>query len=256
MAERQPRPILIAEGGRRIGLALTYHFLLQRQPVIVSYRTPYPVIDNPHDAGALRPQADFSSDDDILTLVEAAKSHTSSPRVIIHNVSDWMTEKPRVALNTVINRMMQIHVYTPYLLNHVLEGLLRGRSHTVSDIIHIIDYIVECGSDKRIVYVASKTALNNMARSFARKLAPEIKVNAVAPSLTMFNGSDGEAYHRQALDRSLMKITPDEKEVSDLIDYPFTSCYVTGRSFAVDGGRPLRWWKWFQLGANSQAHSP
>ncbi|MGG5840377.1 dihydromonapterin reductase, partial [Huaxiibacter chinensis] len=25
----------------------------------------------------------------------------------------------------------------------------------------------------------------------------------------------------------------------DLIDYLFTSCYVTGRSFGVDGGRPL-----------------
>ncbi|MDE9306189.1 hypothetical protein PZX62_22280, partial [Klebsiella pneumoniae] len=28
--------------------------------------------------------------------------------------------------------------------------------------------------------------------------------------------------------------------LSDLIDYLFTSRYVTGRSFAVDGGRPLR----------------
>ncbi|RDT63382.1 dihydromonapterin reductase, partial [Klebsiella pneumoniae] len=28
--------------------------------------------------------------------------------------------------------------------------------------------------------------------------------------------------------------------VIDLIDYLLTSCYVTGRTFAVDGGRPLR----------------
>lgn len=45
MAEQQPRPILITGGGRRIGLALAHHFLLQHQPVIVSYRTPYPAID-------------------------------------------------------------------------------------------------------------------------------------------------------------------------------------------------------------------
>ncbi len=78
-----------------------------------------------------------------------------------------------------------------------------------------------------------------MTRSFARKLAPEVKVNAIAPSLIMFNEGDDEAYRQQALDKSLMKIAR-RKEISDLIDYLFTSRYVTGRSFAVDGGRPLR----------------
>ncbi len=71
MAEQQPRPVLITGGGRRIGLALAHHFLLQHQPVIVSYRTPYPAIDGLRDAGALCLQADFSSDDGILTFAEA-----------------------------------------------------------------------------------------------------------------------------------------------------------------------------------------
>ena len=66
MAEQQPRPILITGAGRRIGLALAHHFLQQRQPVIVSYRTPYPAIDGLREAGALCLQADFSSDDGIL----------------------------------------------------------------------------------------------------------------------------------------------------------------------------------------------
>ncbi len=119
-------------------------------------------------------------------------------------------------------------------------GAASGHGHAASDIIHITDYVVERGSDKHIAYAASKAALDNMTRSFARKLAPEVKVNAIAPSLIMFNEGDDEAYRQQALDKSLMKIAPGEKEISDLIDYLFTSRYVTGRSFAVDGGRPLR----------------
>ena len=240
MAEQQPRPVLITGGGRRIGLALAHHFLQQHQPVIVSYRTPYPAIDDLRQAGALCLQADFSSDDGILTFAEAVKSNTSGLRAIIHNASDWMAEKPGVPPSTVLNRMMQIHVHAPYLLNHALEELLRGHGHAASDIIHITDYVVERGSDKHIAYAASKAALDNMTRSFARKLAPEIKVNAIAPSLIMFNEGDDEAYRQQALDKSLMKIAPGEKEISDLIDYLFTSRYVTGRSYAVDGGRPLR----------------
>ena len=98
-----------------------------------------------------------------------------------------------------------------YLLNHALESLLRGFGHAASDIIHITDYVVERGSDKHIAYAASKAALDNMTRSFARKLAPEVKVNAIAPSLIMFNEHDDAEYRKQALDKSLMKIAPGEK---------------------------------------------
>ncbi len=53
-----------------------------------------------------------------------------------------------------------------------------------------------------------------MTRSFARKLAPEVKVNAIAPSLIMFNEGDDEAYRQQALDKSLMKIAPAKKRLA------------------------------------------
>lgn len=241
MAEIQPRPILITGGGRRIGLALAHHFLTQQQPVIISYRTYYPAIDALREAGAICLHADFSTDESILAFAEEVKAHASNGlRAIIHNASDWMAEKPGIALTTVLASMMQIHVNTPYLLNHALESLLSGHGHAASDIIHITDYVVERGSDKHIAYAASKAALDNMSRSFARKLAPEIKVNAIAPSLILFNEGDDAEYRRHALDKSLMKIAPGEKEIIDLIEYLFSSSYVTGRSFAVDGGRHLR----------------
>ncbi|WP_426616969.1 dihydromonapterin reductase [Raoultella sp. R2A007] len=241
MDTRQPRPILITGGGRRIGLALAHHFLSQQQPVIISYRTHYPAIDALRDAGAICLAADFNSDDAIMTFAEAVKQHAGNGlRAIVHNASDWMAEKPGIPLSTVLSSMMQIHVHVPYLLNHALEGLLRGHGHAASDIIHITDYVVERGSDKHIAYAASKAALDNMTRSFARKLAPEIKVNAVAPSLIMFNEGDDAEYRRQALDKSLMKSVAGEQEIIDLLEYLFASHFVTGRSFAVDGGRHLR----------------
>ena len=159
---------------------------------------------------------------------------------MIHNASGWLPEKPGTPLTDVLSAMLQVHVHAPYLLNHELEGLLRGQGHSGADIIHFTDYVVERGSDKHIAYAASKAALDNMTRSFARKLAPEVKVNSIAPSLILFNEHDDASYRQKALNKSLMKIAPGEKEIIDLVDYLLTSCYVTGRSFAVDGGRPLR----------------
>ncbi|MFK3659317.1 dihydromonapterin reductase [Scandinavium sp. NPDC088450] len=240
MGERKTRPVLITGGGRRIGLALAHHFVNQQQPVIVSYRTRYDAIGVLEKAGALCLPADFSTDEGILAFAEQVKSQTDGLRALIHNASAWVPEKPGLPLSDVMHQMMQIHVNAPYLLNHALEPLLRGHGHAASDIIHFTDYVVEKGSDKHIAYAASKAALDNMTRSFARKLAPEVKVNAIAPALILFNEHDDADYRQQALNKSLMKIEPGEKEIIDLVEYLLSSCYVTGRSFGVDGGRPLR----------------
>ena len=190
MGTQHPLPILVTGGGRRIGLAIAWHFINQKQPVIVSYRTRYPAIDGLTKAGALCIQADFSTNEGILTFADTVKERASGLRAIVHNAIAWMAEKPGTPLSDVLACMMQIHVNTPYLLNHALEGMLRGHGHAAADIIHFTDYVVEKGSDKHIAYAASKAALDNMTRSFARKLAPEVKVNAIAPSLILFNEGD------------------------------------------------------------------
>ncbi len=169
MGKTQPLPILITGGGRRIGLALAWHFINQKQPVIVSYRTHYPAIDGLINAGAQCIQADFSTNDGVMAFADEVLKSTHGLRAILHNASAWMAEKPGAPLADVLACMMQIHVNTPYLLNHALERLLRGHGHAASDIIHFTDYVVERGSDKHIAYAASKAALDNMTRSFARR---------------------------------------------------------------------------------------
>ncbi len=70
MGKAQPLPILITGGGRRIGLALAWHFINQKQPVIVSYRTHYPAIDGLINAGAQCIQADFSTNDGVMAFAD------------------------------------------------------------------------------------------------------------------------------------------------------------------------------------------
>ncbi len=234
------RPIVLTGGGKRIGLALAQHFVARKQPLIISYRTHYPAIDLLKQAGVICLEADFSDDEGILDFAKQVRTITPSLRAIIHNASDWQAEIPEVSLGCTLDRMMQIHVKVPYLLNHEFAPLLRGSEPASGDIIHLTDYVAERGSSKHIAYAASKAALDNMTRSFARKLAPEIKVNAIAPAMIMFNDHDDTAYRQQSLDKSLMKIEPGAEEIVRLVEYLLASRYVTGRTHGVDGGRPLR----------------
>ncbi|BCG09603.1 dihydromonapterin reductase [Buttiauxella agrestis] len=234
------RPILITGAGKRIGLALARHFLAQQQPVIISYRTRYPAVAELEKAGAICLFGDFSTNDGIKQFAAEVKQHCDGLRAILHNASAWLAESPDFSPAETLAAMLQIHVNAPYLLNQYLEPLLRGHGQAGSDIIHFTDYVVERGSDKHIAYAASKAALDNMTRSFARKLAPEVKVNAIAPAMIMFNEHDDAEYRKAALNKSLMKIAPGEQEIIGLVEYLLNSEYVTGRTHAVDGGRPLR----------------
>lgn len=66
-----------------------------------------------------------------------------------------------------------------------------------------------------------------------------MKVNSIAPSLILFNEHDDAEYRQQALNKSLMKTAHGEK--SDRHGRLLaTSCFVTGRSLPLDGGRHLR----------------
>lgn len=76
----------------------------------------------------------------------------------------------------------------------MLERLLCGYGYVVSDIIYFIDYVVECGSDKYIVYAVSKAVLDNMICLFVCKLVLEVKVNFIVLLLILFNEYDDVEY--------------------------------------------------------------
>lgn len=122
MGKTQPLPILITGGGRRIGLALAWHFINQKQPVIVSYRTHYPAIDGLIKAGAQCIQADFSTNDGVMAFADEVLKSTHGLRAILHNASAWMAEKPGAPLTDVLACMMQIHTCSTMLWKDYCVG--------------------------------------------------------------------------------------------------------------------------------------
>ena len=231
-------PILITGAGQRIGLAFALHCLEQGKPVIATYRTRRPAVDTLEQAGALCIHADFSTNHGIDSFIGTLKGETDSLRAIIHNASDWLPESPASEPADVMAAMMQIHSMTPYRINLACRHLLEN-SDAGADIVHMTDYVVEKGSAKHIAYAASKAALSNLTLSFARLLAPRVKVNSIAPSLIMFNEGDDEAYREKTLKKSLLGIAPGEAAAVQALDFLLDNPYITGRSIGLDGGRPL-----------------
>jgi len=241
--------IVITGAGQRVGLYCATQLLKQDYQVVVSYRKHSPGIAALEEAGAHCIQADFTSLADMAGFVEALAVYPTL-RAIIHNASSWQADLPLAPVATTTNLLSQlaqdaavfdamqhIHARAPYLLNRALLPQLSGSP--TADIIHLTDFVAAVGSSKHQAYAASKAALENLTLSLSRKLAPKIKVNAIAPALLMFNEGDDAAYREKALAKSLMAIEPGPDEVWQSILYLLNSRYITGRILALDGGRHL-----------------
>lgn len=230
-------PILITGVGKRIGFALAKHFLDLGIPVIGTYRKQYPQLETLVGADLI--QVDFYNQESVGHLIHHIQHSYTELRAIVHNASDWLAESDNTPPCEVFDKMMKVHAGVPYQLNLALSDQLKN-SGCIADIIHITDYVAEKGSKKHIAYAASKAALDNMTLSFSALLAPQVKVNSIAPSLILFNPEDSESYRAKALDKSLMKSTPGESEIIQAVNYLLASRAVTGRTLAIDGGRHLR----------------
>lgn len=228
--------VVLTGGTRRVGLFTARALQQAGYQVLVTYRQQQPIITELQNEGIAVAYADFSSPEGTQRFINQLQQRVSSVRAIIHNASCWVDDQqPVVAME----QSWQCHVMAPYLINQQCAPLLRANKG-MADIIHITDYVAEAGSRHHIAYAASKAALNNMMVSFAKTLAPDIKVNSIAPSLLMFHENDTPDYRQQTLAKSALGIEPGPRVLAETVAYLLDNPYITGRCLALDGGRNVK----------------
>ena len=245
MSEEQTQaPILITGGGRRLGRHAAETFADGGQPVIITYRTDRPELDSLRAKGIVTLQADFSDQTGILDFIERLKAETSSLRAVIHNASDWLPDQKGVDNASLMQsaegfqHLFSVHMLAPFLINQACESLLLAH-HGSRDIIHLTDAVVRKGSKKHGAYVATKAGLESLTQSFAARFAPDIKVNAIAPALIMFQPGDDAEYREKALKKSALQIEPGAEVITQTIRYVLENAYLTGVILPVEGGRSV-----------------
>jgi dihydromonapterin reductase/dihydrofolate reductase len=81
--------------------------------------------------------------------------------------------------------------------------------------------------------------LENLSKSFAKKLAPKVRVNTIQPGALAFLPEHSEDAKTVVLQNSLLKIEagfdPILRAIHSIIDNPF----ITGTAIKVDGGRSI-----------------
>lgn len=97
------------------------------------------------------------------------------------------------------------------------------------------------GGGSSMAYSASKAAVHNLTRNLARALAPEVRVNAIAPGAVESPWLDWTPEQLKAqVEKSLLKKVGKPADYADVILFlAFGNEFVTGDMIVVDGGLTL-----------------
>ncbi len=231
---------MVTGAGRRVGYHIARRLHQDGYTVIAHYRTLTPEIQALAGLGITTLQAELSDSEQILAFVSDLKACCKQFRALIHNASSF--EPTSVDLEVAAEQYQQffsIHMLAPYLINQGLQPWLKGENGEAADIIHITDINVENPTPRFDIYGTTKAGLHNMTLALAKKFAPDIKVNAVAPGPVLFTEAHSDQVKQQMLSETLLAkeggAEPVYLAVKSLLSNPF----ITGCSIPVDGGRRL-----------------
>ena len=88
-------------------------------------------------------------------------------------------------------------------------------------------------------YSVAKAGVISLTRALARELAPEVRVNAVAPGPILFPADGDEGAFRREIARTLLQRHGEPSDIADAVLFLARADFVTGVVLPVDGGRAL-----------------
>jgi pteridine reductase len=91
------------------------------------------------------------------------------------------------------------------------------------------------------IYCMAKAAVVSMTKSLATALAPDVRVNAVAPGMILWPDENAppESAREYILKRIALERFGEPQDVAEAIVFLLKQSYVTGQILPVDGGRSL-----------------
>lgn len=238
-----PTPVAVVTGAnRRLGFEIGKALLAKGWRLYALHRSETDELAQLGSAGARCLAVDLADIDSVTRAVDTILAETERVALLVNNASEFTPDATdAVMLAQQANRLFQIHATAPMQLMSGLAGALKrdGASGRPALIVNLTDIFVEKPNPVFSAYCASKAALSNLTLSYARSLAPHVRVNAIMPGPIQFLPD-----HTDQQRATVMAETPLAREggfgsvvlqLLALLDNDF----MTGALIPVDGGRRL-----------------
>ncbi|WP_078082864.1 pteridine reductase [Microbulbifer mangrovi] len=235
---------LITGAAARLGRAIAEELHRDHQ-VVIHYRhsaeaaqSLVAILNAKRPDSAAAVQSDLRSAEDCQNLAQAALECFGEVNLLVNNASAFYPTPIGSATEQQWEELMGSNLKAPFFLSQALAPVL---ARTGGSIVNLADIHADKPMPSHTVYSAAKAGLVMLTKSLARELAPQVRVNAVAPGAILWPEQESEGYNKeQILMRIPMQRSGDPSDIARTVRFLAADApYITGQIIAVDGGRSL-----------------
>ncbi len=242
----QGRTVLITGGAKRVGAAICRRLHAAGANLMLHYRASggearllQAELNHARPNSVALIQADLLDIPKLPSMVEQTLATFGRLDALVNNASSFYATPVGEISQPDWEDLVGTNLRAPLFLSQAAAGALK---RTQGAIVNITDIHAVRPLKSYVVYSTAKAGLVGLTRSLARELAPDVRVNAVAPGPILWPEDDqfDELSRQRIISATPLRRegTPDDiaKAVHFLLeDAPF----VTGETINVDGGRHI-----------------
>lgn len=236
--------ILVTGGARRIGAAIARRLAEAGEPVVIHHHTG--AAEAEALAGELRAAgglawtigADLADAGAAADLPARAAALCGGLHGLVNNASLFLYDTPSAFDAAQFARQAAVNLLAPALLTRGFAVQLA--EGTAGAVVNLLDNRLYAPNPDYFTYALGKYGLAGMTEMAALHFAPRIRVNGVAPAITLVSGEQSEANFQRAHRNNPLQSGVEPADVAEAVLYLLRAQRVTGEVIVVDGGQRLR----------------
>ncbi len=242
-----PRPVALVTGAaRRIGATIARCLHADGYDLALHYRGSHDEmlalateLQAQRSDSVLTLQADLAEFDRLPELIARTVGRYGRLDALVNNASNFFPTPIGKATPAQWDALMAVNARAPLFLSQAAAPHLRKAGGAI---VNLTDIHVDQPLHDHAIYGMAKAALAHMTRALALDLAPDVRVNAVAPGAILWpQGNDcSDTTKVDMLSRTPLARTGTPEEIAETVRWLLRDAtYMTGQVLHIDGGRTL-----------------
>src|SRR5579872_2668311 len=232
---------LVTGSGKRLGREIALGLAQHGADVVIHYRSS---ADDARKAVAeieklgRRPialQADLDDVSQIRTLFEQIAAQLGRLDILVNSAASFVQEEFARTTEKEWSESLDTNLKAPFFCSQAAAPLLKK---TNGCIINFADVGGILGWTGYIPHSISKAGVIMLTKCLAKELAPEVRVNALAPG-TITLPDDAPELEANFIKQAPLERSGRPADIVDAVVYLATAKFVTGHTLVIDGGRVL-----------------
>ena len=232
---------LVTGAAKRLGRAVALRLAEEGADVVIHYRSSAAearsAVQEIEKLGrrAVPISADLTQVSEIKRLFDDAAKHFGRLDILINSAANFLPASIISTTEEIWNASLDSNLKAPFFCAQAATPLLR---RTKGAIINFSDGGGLFGWPGYIPHSISKAGVIMLTKVLAKALAPDVRVNAIAPG-TITLPDDAPELEQEFIKLAPLRRTGHPSDITDAVLYLIHAKFITGQTLVVDGGRTL-----------------